>query len=186
MQIRNSTSIPNETVREIIRHARPPGISNFDVMVKNGEYGLCGRAYHAGSGYHYSRRPFVVLRVGPARRPFRVSPYQYRQHKGRSYWIADRTEALLYIAAHELRHLWQAQAPRGSRRRGMCWGSRGRFSEIDTEAWAIRKLREWRRRGKGLPRIKDCAIAVVKSNPNGQPTHHGRTSDSRLVLADIG
>jgi hypothetical protein len=33
--------------------------------------------------------------------------YPYRQHKGRKLVLGDRTEALVYILAHELRHMWQ-------------------------------------------------------------------------------
>lgn len=155
MVIRNSTAIPNGLVREIIRFTRPPGIGNFDVMVKNAKCGshLKGGAYHGGSSYHHSRRPFVVLSTAEqaGKRRWRMYPcihrmYQYGQLKGRRYYLADRIECLVYLAAHELRHLWQAQAPKGSKRRGMVWGSRGRFSEVDTESYAIRKLREWRRK----------------------------------------
>lgn len=158
MQIKNSTKIPNELVREIIRFARPPGIGNFDVMAKNAKCGspFKGRAYTGGSSYHHSRRPFVVVStaeqegVSRSRRlpvyPRVLRTYQYGQLKGRRYYLADRIECFVYVAAHELRHLWQAQAPRGSKRRGMTWGSRGRFSEVDTDSYAIRKLREWRRR----------------------------------------
>ena len=56
-------------------------------------------------------------------------------------WLADQVEALVYLAAHELRHLWQARVPRGHR----VWGSRGQYSERDADAYAIRQLRAWRR-----------------------------------------
>ncbi len=45
------------------------------------------------------------------------------------------------VTAHELRHLWQAQHPKGWR----VWGSRGQYSERDADAYAIRMLRAWRR-----------------------------------------
>jgi len=44
--------------------------------------------------------------------------------------------------AHELRHLWQAKA---KNKRGYFWGGRGKFSEIDTESYAIQCLRKWRK-----------------------------------------
>lgn len=53
----------------------------------------------------------------------------------------NRREALLYVVAHELRHLWQARVPRGRR----VWGARGQFSERDADAWALRMLRRYRR-----------------------------------------
>jgi hypothetical protein len=56
--------------------------------------------------------------------------------------LGNRTEALVYVLAHELRHLWQGRVHRGRR----VWGSRGQYSERDADAYAIHKLREWRRR----------------------------------------
>src|SRR3984893_4557958 len=38
---------------------------------------------------------------------WRVGLYPYRQHKGRKLVLGDRTEALVYILAHELRHMHQ-------------------------------------------------------------------------------
>ncbi len=55
--------------------------------------------------------------------------------------LYSRIEALVLVTAHELRHLWQAQHPKGWR----AWGSRGQYSERDADAYAIRTLRAWRR-----------------------------------------
>jgi hypothetical protein len=55
----------------------------------------------------------------------------------------NRTEALVHLLAHELRHLWQAKVKRGYR----VWGARGQFSERDADAYAIQMLRRWRRSG---------------------------------------
>lgn len=56
--------------------------------------------------------------------------------------ICNQVEALVYVMAHELRHLWQERVPRGRR----VWGARGQFSERDADAYALRMLRAWRRR----------------------------------------
>jgi hypothetical protein len=46
----------------------------------------------------------------------------------------------------EIRHVWQSQIEEWERRRrGMVWGARGVFSERDADAFAIRKVREYRR-----------------------------------------
>ena len=155
MRLKNTTNIPNETVREIIQFVRPSGIKNFDVMLRNGKRNR-GMAYYQGSGYHATANPFVTINIRPDwQKPFRkrpdlikafprqLRPYQYGQLKGRRYYLASRIEALVYIAAHELRHLWQAKAKNKS---GYTWGSKGRFSEIDTESFAINKLRTWRKK----------------------------------------
>jgi hypothetical protein len=99
----------------------------------------------AGSYYHVNP-PHVVVRVSRDGYPTNMKPYQYAQHRGVEVPIADRTEALVFILAHELRHLWQehgkyrnAPFPEGYGR-----VSRGGFSEVDTEAYAIQTLRCWR------------------------------------------
>jgi hypothetical protein len=74
--------------------------------------------------------------------------------------IGSRREALVVLLAHELRHLWQAKHSRG-----MVWGARGRYSERDADAYALRMLRAYRRgelvplpKATGLP----APVRVVK------------------------
>src|SRR5689334_10052918 len=60
---------------------------------------------------------------------------------------AQNRRALVYLAAHELRHLWQAARWRDDRKSAnlpLYHGARGKFSEVDTEGFAITMLREWR------------------------------------------
>ena len=59
--------------------------------------------------------------------------------------LGDRTEALVYILAHELRRMHQQHGyavlsgfPVGGKERT------GRYSEVCTEAYAINRLRAWR------------------------------------------
>lgn len=61
--------------------------------------------------------------------------------------LGDRTEALVYILAHELRHMHQQHgyAVHSSFPVGRVKNARGRYSEVCTEAYAIHKLRAWRR-----------------------------------------
>lgn len=141
MRIKNTTTISTVLLREIIRFVAPPGISGYDVRLSNCSEGtITGKAYYAGSGYHDTASPFVVLYIGRPQR-FPSPPVPIRKGYLPLPWFGDREEALVYLAAHELRHLWQARVPRGRR----VWGSRGQFSERDACAYGIRKLREWRR-----------------------------------------
>ena len=155
-RLRNTSGISDTTVRQVCDWITVDlCIAGFDVECRKSTSKLAGRAYTKGSAYHSTARPFVVLRVGTESRwplakradlktvrrfPCTVAPYQYAQHKGRRYVLANRIEALVYIAAHELRHLFQAKClwPRYH-------GSKGRFSEVDTEAYAIHMLRQWRK-----------------------------------------
>jgi len=140
MQLTNTTNLDNGKIREIIKMVRPSGISNFDVMIKNSKSNhCCGTAYSKGSSMHYSARPFMVIRI-----PKNDSKYPYRTYEGKGYIptiILNKLEDIVYVIAHELRHLWQSKVKKGYR----VWGARGQFSERDADAYAIRKVREFRR-----------------------------------------
>ena len=91
----------------------------------------------------------TAIKVSTKRFPVVITPYQYRHLKGKRYVLRDRTEALVYLAAHELRHLWQAarlRDDRKSRKLPLYYGARGKFSEVDTEGFAITTLRAYRKR----------------------------------------
>lgn len=141
MRLKNATDIPSDLIREIIRFVKPPGIKKFDVRVGNTRDHFKGRAYSKGSAYHSTADPFVNVYVGPVQK-FPSIPYQPASSKYLpTPYMASRVEALVFVMAHELRHLWQSRVPRGRR----VWGARGQFSERDADAYAIRMLREWRR-----------------------------------------
>jgi hypothetical protein len=143
MKIKNTSKYPIDLIRSVIKFARPSGISNFDVMVKNSNNYVCGRSYGRGSPFHtLSSSPFVVIRIAKG-----VIKYPYKTYcrPGKGYiqsTLYSDTEALINIIAHELRHLWQK-----NHKRGRVKGSKGVFSERDADAYAIRKVREYRRVG---------------------------------------
>jgi hypothetical protein len=118
MRLNNTTDIPDSVIREVIRFVRPPGISGFDVNVKNTNQGITGRAYIQGSAYHDTANPFVVLRIGRTGWPQKA----HGPHKPGYLGVPDlenKVEGLVFLAAHELRHLWQAaesseDVPRGA------------------------------------------------------------------------
>jgi hypothetical protein len=140
MRLTNTTNIPDDKVRELIAFSKPTNVTKFDVMIKNFQYAGCrGRAYTQGSSYHYSNAPFIVVSICKSENiyPFETNPKKggYLPHISKS-----REEHLLFVLAHELRHLWQVKVPKGWR----VWGSKGKFSERDADAYAIRKVREYR------------------------------------------
>jgi len=149
MRLRNTSGLPDEVVREVINFVKHSGLSKFDVMVKKSSSSFAGMAYYKGSGFHMSADPFITLRIGPdAKFPMKATPHK----KGRGYlgagWICNRLEALVFVAAHEMRHLWQSKVKKGYR----VWGARGQFSERDADAYGIRMLRAWRRE-HGIRRV---------------------------------
>lgn len=142
-RLRNSTDIASEIVKEIEAFVMPPGgVGAYDLELRNSGSQTCGRAYWAGSSYHTTARPFITVRLS---RRERYAPAPPPRHKAGYLPLparGSRVEQLVHLLAHELRHLWQARVRRGRR----VWGARGQFSERDADAWAIRCLRQWRRR----------------------------------------
>ena len=146
MRLKNYTDIPTEQIRDLIRAVRPAGISNFDVRISNfgvnqytrGRNGCRGLAYSQGSSYHDRAAPFIVVSLSPA---ISWKPYIQGPHGGYlGHAWGTRIEALLWVLAHELRHLWQAKHTRGK-----VYGSKGRYSERDADAYALQMLRRYRR-----------------------------------------
>lgn len=54
----------------------------------------------------------------------------------------SREESLVHVLSHEMRHYWQMNHPG---KRGKIWGAKGKFSERDADAYAIKMTRAWRR-----------------------------------------
>lgn len=143
MRLKNYTDIDSEIIRALIRAVCPPGVHGFDVRVSNLKgIGGRGRAYHEGSGYHDRACPFIVVSIARTEELARHVSFG-REGKGYlgGHAIGSRIECLVWLLAHELRHLWQAKVPRGRR----VWGARGQFSERDADAWALQMLRRFRR-----------------------------------------
>jgi hypothetical protein len=72
-----------------------------------------------------------------------------------SQLILSREEALISVAAHELRYHWQSN--HWPSKRGRVWGAKGQYSNRDADAYAIRKLREWRRKHNN---IQDLGLLI--------------------------
>lgn len=61
--------------------------------------------------------------------------------------LGSKVEALVYVLAHETRHMCQHHERMGQSTfpTGYARNSCGQFSEVDTEAFAVNRLRAWRR-----------------------------------------
>jgi len=118
-------------VREIAAFVKPSGVTNFSVWVKRS----CRPCV---AGTCYGHRNYIVARVGKLRFPY--TSVDHGAYLGVKTYTME--EALVGLIAHELRHLWQKKVKHGWR----VWGAKGQYSERDADAYAIRKVREWRRR----------------------------------------
>lgn len=135
MKIKNTSRIyTTQEIREAIRFVKPSGVKNFSLSIQNTSTGYYGKAFRNGK--------WVGVRIAKIRK----FPYiQYTNKKGYiPFTLYTQKEVLYFILAHELRHLWQSKHKRGWR----VWGAKGQFSEKDADAYAIHKVREYRRNEK--------------------------------------
>jgi hypothetical protein len=133
-------AFPEALVREIIEFVRPSGCYIKQVRITAHRYKSRGLAWPT------ERRVLARITTHAESWPRVPSAPDAARVPGKGYlpwpYLANATELLVMILAHEVRHLWQADVPRGRR----VWGSRGQYSERDADAYAIRLLRAWRRR----------------------------------------
>lgn len=157
MKLKNTAKVPTNLLREIVSFVKPGPVTNFSIWFKRYRKGsritFCGCAY--------TSRRHIVCRIPDYQRL--TKPYRgaaaYTEGKGYRPWSAYTfEEALVALVAHELNHLHQALNPRLYRR---TWSARGRFSEIDCDAYANRMIRKWRRE-KG---VSDAKTLVEVTGP---------------------
>lgn len=132
VRFHNTTDVPLELIKEVYHFTVPPGVTGVSVSVKNLSRGCCGRALG-----HCKR---ILVRVGPES----SYPSKFTHYKGKGYLdhtYRDRTDSLVHLMAHELRHLWQYEHPIGRR----IHGSKGQYSERDCDAYGIKMSRAWRK-----------------------------------------
>lgn len=141
---RNSTDISDAEAKAIYEAVCPSGLKAHDVSLKNDRTSSgYGRAYTQGSSYHATARPFVTVGIP---RTERMARHRRHVDGAKGYLplaLGSRREVLVFIMAHELRHLWQAKAK--GKPRGMVYGAKGRFSERDACAYGMQCLRRYRR-----------------------------------------
>lgn len=139
----NFTDIPTAEIKRIYEAVCPAGLRAHDVAIKNCARQFRGCAYSDGSGFHASARPFVVVSIARTDDKARVRMTSRHRPGYLPMCFGSRREALVAVLAHELRHLWQSNT--GRRRSGMVYGSKGKMSERDADAYALQMLRRYRR-----------------------------------------
>ena len=137
-RFRNTSEVPDEFIKEVLRFVKPSGLGEIKVWTAKSRGGFYGRCYTADAYLKLHLPAPTVLK----------KPFQGAAYGAYMAWNACTfEEAAVALIAHEVRHVWQTKHPKGYR----VWGSRGRFSERDADAFAIHKMREWRR--EKAPRI---------------------------------
>ena len=166
MLLKNTSQYNLDLVKFIVKFAAGLiDISNVAINIKNSQHRFAGRAFSqipVESPWHKNTkaRYLVVCRIGgPSLFPYQTLGYQGRKiENGR--WptplFADWMEALVYLVAHELMHIQQFR-------------SKARCSEQETEAFAMRRLLQWREEivaaGKVpvAPTLKQTPVAPPKA-----------------------
>lgn len=143
MKLKNYTPLDTAWLRAAISAVKPANVTKFDISFKNSGWGNKGRAYWNGCSYHHSNAPLITIGLCAK------TKFPYHTVRGKGYLgvsLYTIKEVALFIAAHELRHLWQSKVKTGWR----VWGARGQFSERDADAYALQMLRRYRRGELGV------------------------------------
>ena len=158
MAFTNTSHLSTAYLRKIIRFCAPSGVTDLNFRFTG--------TPSTGRGIYFWQRNLVVARL-----PVKVKFPQYfnSNPKGKGYLpvtLFDCDEIAVYIIAHELRHAWHKLHPKGYR----IWGSRGQYSERDADAWAIQKVRAWRRSAPTEATLHQRHDAVVLLRRHGYST----------------
>lgn len=131
MRLNNETDVPDAWIRDAFAYCKPQSVGRLrDINFKRTRGMTHGQAHPAWNA--------IDIKVGRA-----------WEHRGRTvprrggyltFEVWGMEETLIAIIAHECRHLWQY-----GHTRGRTWNARGRYSERDADAYALRTLRRWRR-----------------------------------------
>ena len=143
MKTINTSTFSDDFIKCVVTFVKPKGLRRFRLHVKNSKSSYAGRTYQNGmhSKYVNINCPLVVVRIGK-KSNFPVLNNKYPKLKEAPYYdLMSREEALVHTIAHELRHVWQSKRKNHS---GYFPKTRGQYSEIDAEQFALRALNYWR------------------------------------------
>ena len=143
--VKNTSPYPTTQVKSLLHFAFTDVLhAGVEVHVKGSSRSYRGRAYDGIPGIanvddtaHY----LVTIGLSRTRKglPLRVNPGTKRLQRQypEGLPVDDWEDVLVYVAAHEARHIWQFQARRQRKKIAL--------SEVDADIFAIRQLNEWRR-----------------------------------------
>lgn len=146
MKLRNSTNIPDDTIRAVVRDVCPAGVTGVTVTITNTKD-------KAARGRGWKNK--ALVRVPTSEWGSRIHWHAHGAYL--EHVTGSRMEVLVHILAHELRHCWQSRHPKGYR----VWGSRGQYSERDADAYALGMVRKFRRGELSVKPVPAQAIPTV-------------------------
>jgi len=163
MKLINTTSINDALLHQIIRYCQPSGVYLKDIKqfkFKSTKY------YHHGCYFHNKR---IVIHVP---KPFTYTKPHVRSQSGGYLESTHYTwlEELIYLVAHEMRHMWQHnnqwKVPREAKRvRKHRMGTNASLTEVDACLYGIRKMRQYRNSSpnmaQGIPTYPPCGQMPV-------------------------
>jgi hypothetical protein len=150
VKLRNRTKILDKHLLEIIQFTDPGGLRKGHFMhVKPSRFHPRGYAMPGAN-----QKSICIWVPKELKYPFTLG-YHLR-YCTLDDPILDEDEILIFLLAHELRHRWQSQHPRYRE----VFGSRV-TGEIDADAYAMHKVRAWRRRTRLLPERLDKVVILV-------------------------
>ena len=137
LDVINKTSIPWEMINDIIDYSGPEDLGEFVILVTDSDKDMAGGSDWRGDEFrinHYSI-PFIRIETNPdLEYPFEIKGVENEGY--RRYTVLDRNELVMYLIAHELRHLWRARREDVIDRKA---------AETDSDDYAIKTIEEWRK-----------------------------------------
>jgi len=135
--IRGYEGLDLKGVKQILQYVTPRGLPSFDLSI----YSLSPGEEHpldCNVRFSASRASMDVFVMPEAPdKPARI----HDRPRHIPINVFNHEEALVYLIAHGVRHIWQLKHFKGHR----VWGSKSRFSDKDACAYGIHMLRCWRR-----------------------------------------
>lgn len=132
MYYKNTTNIPDQLVGIIANFVMPDGIDISEIILRNKQAGSIGGNW--GKYYPMTRKITLVV-------PQEIKGFKdLRKHRREWTEIRNRTEFVVMVMAHEMRHAWQYQKSGWSQRFLQSTAA----MEYDAETYEAEMLDKWR------------------------------------------
>jgi hypothetical protein len=182
MILKNTSQYDTDQLKELIEFAACGiGHKNIELHVQGTDWGLRGRCFSRPFDYRVRVRStkitnLITMKLPPLDKMPKESWTHVKRIK--ALWpdeigFADWRDAVLFIAAHEFRHVWQNKRKKRTGKRGK--------REYDAEKFAFLRLNKWREatgRQSFPPRKQDnpfggdeCQVTNCTTEQEGMEGH---------------